>query len=86
MTAAFSLMNARGLDSPPGTVTAELTVKFLKPTPIERTLHLKARVTKNQRDRLTVEGTIEVNGVQTVSMRGVFVEVKEGHPGFGKWS
>ncbi len=85
MTAAYALMRARGLESPPGTVTAELSVKFLKPTPIKNALHIKAWSTKIEGTRVTVEGTVEVNGVQTVSMKGVFIEVKEGHPAFGKW-
>jgi acyl-coenzyme A thioesterase PaaI-like protein len=86
MTAAYSLMKSRGLGSPPGTVTAELSVKFLKPTPLRSTLHLRAWVTKIEGDRVSVEGSVEAEGVQTVSMRGLFVAVKEGHPAFDKWS
>jgi acyl-coenzyme A thioesterase PaaI-like protein len=86
MTAAYSLMKARGLDSPPGTVTAEYTVRFLKPTPIGSTLHLRAWPTKVEGDKVTVEGTVEAGGVQTVSMRGVYVAVREGHPAFDKWT
>lgn len=85
MTAAYSLMKAKRLETPPGTVTAELTVRFLKPTPIDRTLHLRAWTTKMEGDRVNVEGTIEVDGVQTVAMRGLYVSVKEEHPGYDKW-
>lgn len=85
MTAAYSLMKTRGLESPPGTVTAELNIKFLKPTPIDRTLHLKARSTNIDGNKVSVEGSIEVDGVQTVAMRGLYVSVKQGHPGFDKW-
>jgi acyl-coenzyme A thioesterase PaaI-like protein len=85
MTAAYSLMKLRGLKSPPGTVTAELTVRFLKPTPVDRELHLKARATKIEGDRVNVEGSIEVNGIKTVVMNGLYVSVRQGHPGFDKW-
>jgi acyl-coenzyme A thioesterase PaaI-like protein len=85
MTAAYALMKQKGLESPPGTVTAELTVRFLKPTPIDRTLHLRAHATKIEGNKVSVEGSIEVDGVQTVTMKGLYVSVKEGHPGFDKW-
>lgn len=85
MTAAYSLMKTRGLESPPGTVTAELNVKFLKPTPIDRSLHLRARSTRIEGNKVFVEGSIEVDGVQTVTMRGLYVSVRQGHPGFDKW-
>jgi acyl-coenzyme A thioesterase PaaI-like protein len=86
IAAAYALMRTRGLASPPGTVTAELTVKFLKPTPIENVLRLRAWVAKIEGDAVTVEGSVEAGGVKTASMRGVYVAVKEGHPGFGKWN
>jgi len=37
---------ARGIDAPPCTVTAEFTVKRKRPTPIDATLHLAAHVVK----------------------------------------
>ena len=86
ITAAYALMKARGLDSPPGTVTAELDVRFLKPTPLGPRLHLKAWASKVEGDKVTVEGTIDVGGVQTASMRGVYVAVRKGHPAFNKWT
>lgn len=86
ITAAYALMKARGLEAPPGTVTAELSVRYLKPTPLGPTLHLRARASKIDGDKVAVEGTIEVEGVQTASMRGVYVAVREGHPAFNKWT
>ena len=86
ITAAYALMKARGLDAPPGTVTAELTVRFLKPTPLGPTLHLKARASKIEGDKVTVEGSIEADGVQTAAMRGVYAAVRKGHPAFDKWT
>jgi len=86
ITAGYSLMKMRGLDSPPGTVTSELSLKYLKPTPIGKTLHLKAWATKIEGSKVGIEGFLEVDGVQTVSMKGVYVAVKAGHPAFSKWS
>lgn len=86
MTAAYALMKAQVLSAPPGTVTAEYTVKFLKPSPINATLHARAWPTKIEGNRVAIEGDILINGVKTVSMRGTFVAVKEAHPAFDKWS
>ena len=85
IAAAYALMKARGLQAPPGTVTAEFSVRFSKPTPLGP-LHLKAWVTKIDGDRVNVEGVLEAGGVQTASMRGLYVAVKAGHPAFDKWT
>jgi acyl-coenzyme A thioesterase PaaI-like protein len=85
MTAAYFLMEARGLDAPPGTVTAELAIKFLRPSPLQKELHLSAWCTGIEGDRVRVEGSLEVGGVKTASMSGLYVAVKEGHPAFHKW-
>jgi acyl-coenzyme A thioesterase PaaI-like protein len=85
MTAAYSLMKARGLEVPPGTVTAELTVRFLRPSPLKKELHLIAWCTGIEGDRVRVEESLEVDGVKTASMSGLYVAVKEGHPAFHKW-
>ena len=86
ITAGYSLMKSKGLGAPPGTVTSELSIRYLKPTPIGNTLHLKAHATKIEGSRVYVEGALEVDGVETVAMKGVYVAVKEGHPAFNKWS
>jgi acyl-coenzyme A thioesterase PaaI-like protein len=85
MTAAYSLMKARGLEVPPGTVTAELAIKFLRPSPLKKELHLSAWCTGIEGGRVRVEGSLEVDGVKTASMSGLYVAVKEGHPAFHKW-
>ena len=86
ITAGYTLMKQKGLDSPPGTVSSEISIKYLKPTPMGKKLHLKAQATKIEGSRVTVEGSLEVDGVETASMKGVYVAVKEGHPAFNKWS
>lgn len=84
-TAAHHLMLANGFDHPPCTVTAEYTVKFLKPTPSDRVLRLRARVAEASRRRATVTGTVEVDGDVTATCTGVFVSVEEGHPAYHRW-
>lgn len=84
-TAAYTLMKSRGVPTPPGTVTSELNVKFLRPTPIGKDWHLTAWPTSVDGDVVRVSGTVEVDGKQTASMSGVFVAVKEGHPAYHRW-
>src|SRR5687768_16151569 len=42
--AAHHLMLRRGASAPPCTVTSEFTVKLRRPTPLDQTLRLRARV------------------------------------------
>lgn len=84
-TAAWHLMRKAAASSPPCTVTAELAVKLRKPTPLDVDLVIRARVVESDVHRATIEGEIEANGQVTVTGRGVFVAVKEGHPAFHRW-
>jgi acyl-coenzyme A thioesterase PaaI-like protein len=84
-TALYTLMKERGIDTPPSTVTAKLSISFLRPTPIKRALHVRARAVKVEGDRVEVEGEIEVDGAITVRMSGTYLAVKEGHPAFHRW-
>jgi acyl-coenzyme A thioesterase PaaI-like protein len=84
-TAAIHLMKAQGLDAPPCTVTAEFAVKLKRPTPLDTTLTLRARVVESEGDRATVDAELIANGKVTATCHGVFVAVKEGHPAFHRW-
>jgi acyl-coenzyme A thioesterase PaaI-like protein len=84
-TAAMHLMKARGLDVPPCTVTAEFDVKLKRPTPMDTTLHLRAKVVESSGDQAIVEATLTANGKVTATCRGTFVAVREGHPAFHRW-
>ena len=84
-TAAHHLMVRAGLEHPPSTVTAELQVRFLKPTPSDRELVVRARVVDASDRRATVEARVEADGVATATARAVFVAVGEGHPAFRRW-
>ncbi len=83
--AAYTLMKSKNLLSPPGTVTSEYTVKFLRPSPIDRKWHLSAWPARVQGDRVNVSGELKVDGVVTATMTGLFVAVKESHPAFYRW-
>ena len=69
----------------PSTVTAELAIRFRRPTPSDRPLRLIGRAIEVADDRVTVETTVEVDGTTTASGVATFVRVKPGHPAFGRW-
>ncbi|WP_437807727.1 PaaI family thioesterase [Sorangium sp. So ce1078] len=83
-TAAHHLMQARGAEAPPCTVTADFHVKLKKPTPLGP-LRLRAQVAEAEGDRVVVEATLEAGGRVTATCRGTFVAVKEGHPAYHRW-
>ena len=84
-TAAWALMNDRGLDTPPCTVTANYTIELKRPTPTDRELVLRARVVELAGSKATIEGELLCEGETTATCRGLFVAVREGHPAFHRW-
>lgn len=84
-TAALHLMKTSGADAPPCTVTADFHVVLKRPTPMDGTVHLRARVVESGDDRAVVEATIEAGGKVTATCLGTFVAVKEGHPAYHRW-
>lgn len=83
--AVHYLMRRDGLERPPGCVTAELAVRFLRPTPSRGPLRLTARVVEAVERSATVEATVEAEGTVTATARGRFVAVGPGHPAFDRW-
>ncbi len=84
-TAAYHLMKRLGLDRPPCTVTADYTIKLLRPTPTDKPIHLVARVIESTDDRAIVEGELIAHDKVTATCRGTFVAVKPGHPAYHRW-
>lgn len=84
-TAAHHLMERRGADRPPATVTSDLAVTFRRPTPSTGSVHLHARVVDATDDRATVDATLSSGGKVSATSRATFVAVTEGHPAFGRW-
>lgn len=89
-TAAWTLKNLQKTESIPCTVTAEYTIKLLRPTPSGAPVFLSARAVEViGEDRAWIEGELRSgskDGKITATCRGLFVAVKEGHPAFHRWS
>lgn len=84
-TAAWHLMQRTGADRPPCTVTADYSVKLLRPTPTDEAIELKARVVESTDDRAVVEAELIAKGKVCATCRGTFVAVKPGHPAYHRW-
>ena len=84
-TAAWHLMVKTGAEKPPCTVTAEYTIKLLRPTPTDGPLRLVARVTESTDTRAVVEGELIGHDKVCATCHGVFVAVKPGHPAYHRW-
>ena len=78
-TAAAAAMHAAGeepgRDPSPRFVTASLHVDFLKPTPADTELHLRARATSVGARKVEVEATLTADGVECARGRVVAVRV-----------
>ncbi len=84
-TAIAALLARDGAETAPSTVTADFSVRFRRPTPSDRPLQVIGRAIEVADDRVTVETTIEVDGVTTALGRATFASVKPGHPAYGRW-
>ncbi|MBK8253762.1 MAG: PaaI family thioesterase [Polyangiaceae bacterium] len=84
-TAAYHLMKAKGLETPPCTVTSEFHVKLRRPTPLAGPIHIKAHVVESEGDKAIVDASLMAEGKETATCRGVFVAVREGHPAYHRW-
>jgi acyl-coenzyme A thioesterase PaaI-like protein len=83
--AAWHLMKQSGADRPPPTVTAEYSIKLVRPTPTDRPVKLVARVVDSTEDRVVVDGELIAHEKITATCRGTFVAVKPGHPAYHRW-
>ena len=84
-TATLHLMRRDGLECPPCTVTADFHVRFKRPTPMDGSVRLEARVAASDGPRVEVEATLSSHGKITVTCRGTFIAVKPGHPAYHRW-
>ena len=83
--AAHHLMRRGGLDRPACTVTAEYSVRLLRPTPSGAQLRLAARVVESSADRAVVEAELLAGAKTCATCRGTFVAVRPGHPAYHRW-
>lgn len=84
-TAAWALMKRDKTGHPPCTVTAEFSVKLLRPTDSRSSVELHAAPVQLEGDRAVIEAKMVSKGKVCATCRGTFVAVKEGHPAFYRW-
>jgi acyl-coenzyme A thioesterase PaaI-like protein len=99
-SAAYSIMRARNLNEPPCTVTAEFSVKLLRPTPVSEVLELKAQLVElisapdsplGVGDKAIIHAEIwgrkslDSELKKTAVCTGTFVAVGPDHPAFHRW-
>ena len=78
--AAWHLKQRLGVDTLPLAVTAELSVTYVRPTPVDRTLRLRAHIVESSDRKAVVGGEASNDGVIVVRSRGVFVVAGEFTP------
>jgi acyl-coenzyme A thioesterase PaaI-like protein len=83
--AAHYLMQDQQLDAPPCTVTAEYTIKLLRPTPMNQVITLEATLNYIEKHRAVINGTLRVGDKVYDTGKGTFVAIKETHPAFHRW-
>lgn len=83
--AAHFLMKQNKKDVPDCTVTANYSIKLLRPTPADALITLRAKVVESSEDRATVEAELIANEKVCATCKGLFVAVKEGHPAYHRW-
>ena len=84
-TAAVHLMTRAGADRPPATVTADLAIRFERPTPTDAPVTLRARVVSADDRRATVDASLEAGDRVCARAQATFVAVGPGHPAYGRW-
>lgn len=83
--AACRIMDLRGQDKAPCTVTAEFSVQLLRPTPSGGPVRILARVVSESDGKAVVEAEMAAGGKTTAKGRGTFVAVGPGHPAYHRW-
>ena len=83
--AAIHLMHETGAKGPPGCVTAEMTVRFLRPTPVSAPVRLRAWPVSTNGQRVVVGAEILSGGIVTATCHATFVAVGPDHPAFERW-
>ena len=84
-TAAMHLMHERGLEGPPGCVTADYAIRLRRPTPTGQPVHLRAWPVETAGDRVVVDAELASGGIIMATCRGTFVAVGPDHPAYERW-
>ncbi len=83
--AAIHLMHEMAAASPPGCVTAEMTVRFRRPTPTGTPVALRAWPVSTDGSRVVVDAELASGGIVTATCHATFVAVGPDHPAFERW-
>ncbi len=83
--AAIRLMHDDGADGPPGCVTAEMTVRFRRPTPTDTSVRLRAWPVRVEGRKVVVDAELLSGGIVTATCHATFVAVGPDHPAFERW-
>ena len=78
-------MHATEAAGPPGCVTAEMTVRFRRPTPISTPVELRAWPVEMDGSRVVVDAELRSGGIVTATCHATFVAVGPDHPAFERW-
>lgn len=84
-TAIAALMARDGLEAAPSSVTADMAVRYRRPTPSSAPVRLVARAVELDGQRVVVEVEVRSGDVLTATGRATYVTVGPGHPAFGRW-
>jgi acyl-coenzyme A thioesterase PaaI-like protein len=84
-TGAVALMETRGAEEPPCTVTSDFHVTLRRPTPTDRPLHLVARAVDVKDPVAKIEAELWCDGKRTATCTGTFVAVGPDHPAYHRW-
>lgn len=83
--AAWHLMRQAEAGHPPCTVTADYTIKLLRPAPSDHSVKMVAVIIESTADRAVVEAKLMDGEKVCATCRGTFVAVKPGHPAYHRW-
>jgi acyl-coenzyme A thioesterase PaaI-like protein len=83
--AAYFIKQYEMMESVPCTVTAQYTIKLLRPTPSHQKLKLVARLDRIEKDRAWIKGELMFGDKVGATCEGLFVAVKPDHPAYHRW-
>ena len=78
-------MHTTGASGPPGCVTAEMTVRFRRPTPTGDPVRLRAWPVSVDGTRVVVDAELLSGGIVTATCHATFVAVGPDHPAYQRW-
>lgn len=81
--AAYHLMRAERLAAPPSIVTADLAVRYIRPTPTDRPVRLSARLARTTPRGAIIDAVLTSDEAVTATATSTFVAVLPDHPAYG---